>query len=88
MVPGIDVWACVFIWRAMGSKTFSTEISDSRIQSKRGLLSTGCATRIVQSKKFKSKKYFSKLCEKPIGPQSERAFFDGRTRLYKNGLTD
>ena len=46
---------------AMGSYTFSTKQFDRRIESNRGLLSTGCASRIARSKKNE----YLRLCKNP-----------------------
>ena len=77
---------------AIGSKntckTFSTELSDRRIQSKKSSFSTGSASRNPQSQKIESKKPFFDCIRKPdLGFSRNRPFSTDKSDCIRNGLT-
>ena len=91
----VAVWPCVWVcvwYDAIGSKstckTFSTEIFDWRIQSKKSSFFTGSASRSSQSKKVKSNKPFFDCVRKPdLGFSRKRPFSTDKSDCIRNGLS-
>ena len=85
---------CVFGGRmsdAIGSKntcrTFSTDFSDWRIQSKKSSFSTESASRNSQPKKVESEKLFFDCARKPdLGFSRKRPFSTDKSDCIRNGL--
>ena len=89
----VAVWVCVWWWDERCGrfkntcKTFSTEIFDWRIQSKKSSFSTGSASRNSQSKKVESKKPFFDCVRKPdLSFSRKRPFSTDKSDCIRKGL--